>query len=103
MKKEIPVQQGRTYEIAVKTLGTSGEGVGRVAEFTVFVPGALPKERVLVAVDEVKKTYARGRIVKILEESPERVAPLCPIYDSSDSADSFRCPSGRFDPGIGLF
>ena len=82
MKKETPVQQGRTYEIAVKTLGTSGEGVGRVAEFTVFVPGALPKERVLVAVDEVKKTYARGRIVKILEESPERVAPLCPIYDS---------------------
>ena len=82
MKKEIPVQQGRTYEIAVKTLGTSGEGVGRVAEFTVFVPGALPKERVLVAVDEVKKTYARGRIVKILEESPARVAPLCPISDS---------------------
>ena len=62
MRKEIPVQQGEKYEITIKTLGASGEGVGRVADFTVFVPGALPGERVLVRIDEVKKTYARGKL-----------------------------------------
>ena len=82
MKKEIPVQQGKTYEITVRTLGTSGEGVGRVKDFTVFVPGALPGERVLACMEDVKKTYARGHLVEILEKSPERVEPLCPIYDS---------------------
>ena len=82
MKKGIPVQQGRRYEIDVKTLGTSGEGVGRSSNFTIFVPGALPGERTLVRIDEVKKTYARGKLLEILEKSPERVAPVCSIYDS---------------------
>ena len=81
MRKEIPVQQGEKYEITIKTLGASGEGVGRVADFTVFVPGALPGERVLVRIDEVKKTYARGKLVEILEKSPRRISPACPIYD----------------------
>ena len=81
MRKEIPVQQGEKYEITIKTLGASGEGVGRVADFTVFVPGALPGERVLVRIDEVKKTYARGKLVEILEKSPQRISPACPIYD----------------------
>ena len=81
MRKEIPVQQGEKYEITIKTLGASGEGVGRVADFTVFVPGALPGERVLVRIDEVKKTYARGKLVEILEKSPQRISSACPIYD----------------------
>ena len=81
MRKEIPVQQGEKYEITIKTLGASGEGVGRAADFTVFVPGALPGERVLVRIDEVKKTYARGKLVEILEKSPDRISPACPIYD----------------------
>ena len=82
MKKEIPVQQGKKYEITIRTLGTSGEGVGRAADFTVFVPDALPGERVLARIDEVKKTYARGKLVEVLEKSPERTEPPCPIYDS---------------------
>ena len=81
MRKEIPVQQGEKYEITIKTLGASGEGVGRAADFTVFVLGALPGERVLVRIDEVKKTYARGKLVEILEKSPQRISPACPIYD----------------------
>ena len=82
MKKEIPVQQGKKYEITIQTLGTSGEGVGRAADFTVFVPDALPGERVLARIDEVKKTYARGKLVEVLEKSSERTEPPCPIYDS---------------------
>ena len=77
----IPVRRGQSYEIRIERLGTSGEGVGRYENFTVFVPQALPNERVLTVIDEVKKTYARGRIQKILQESPARVTPRCEIYD----------------------
>ena len=77
----IPVRRGQVYEIRIERLGTSGEGVGRYENFTVFVPQALPNERVLTVIEEVKKTYARGRIQKILQESPARVTPLCEIYD----------------------
>ena len=77
----IPVRRGQSCEIHIERLGTSGEGVGRYENFTVFVPNALPNERVLAVIEEVKKTYARGRIRKILHESPARVSPRCEIYD----------------------
>ena len=52
----IPVRRGQSYEIRIERLGTSGEGVGRYENFTVFVPNALQGERVLAVIEEVKKT-----------------------------------------------
>ena len=80
MKHQVPVEKGKTYELQIHTLGTSGEGVGRKDDFTVFVPGALPGETVRAAIDDVKKSYARGHVVEILKASRDRVAPPCPIY-----------------------
>lgn len=81
MKHKVPVEKGKSYEIEIKTLGTSGEGVGRYQDFTVFVPYALPGELVKTCIDEVKKTYAKGSLQKILRKSTDRVAPICSIYD----------------------
>ena len=80
MKGKIPVQQGQIYEIEINTLGTSGEGVGRYEDFTVFVPYALPGEKVKARITEVKKTYATGKLLEILRQSGDRVEPACPIY-----------------------
>lgn len=81
MKKEVPVQRGKKYEIDIDALGTGGEGVGRVDDFTVFIPGTLPGERVIACIDEVKKTYARGSMARILQTSPDRQKPRCMIYE----------------------
>jgi 23S rRNA (uracil1939-C5)-methyltransferase len=82
LKKEIPVIQGKKYELVIERLGMSAEGVGRIQDFTVFVPSALPGERVETQIVEVKKNYARGKLTKILQPSSNRVAPLCAIYDT---------------------
>jgi len=63
---KIPVEAGKEYEIKIGSLGSSGEGVGRYNGFTVFVPGALPQEKVKVRILEVKKTYAAGKLLKVL-------------------------------------
>ena len=81
MSKKVPVEKGKAYEIVINTLGTSGEGVGRYDEFTVFVPYALPGETVETVIDEVKKTYAKGHVKKIIKKSADRVEPICGIYD----------------------
>ena len=81
MKHKVPVEKGQTYEIPIFSLGTSGEGVGRYDDFTVFVPNALPGETVRAVIDDVKKSYARGHVVKIVKASKDRVTPPCPIYD----------------------
>ena len=77
----IPVRKEETYELQIDRLGTSGEGVGRYENFTVFVPNALPGETVSVVIEEVKSSYARGRIKQILHESVDRVAPRCELYE----------------------
>lgn len=80
MKQKVPVEKGQTYEIPIFSLGTSGEGVGRYHDFTVFIPNALPGETIRAAIDDVKKSYARAHVVEILKQSRDRVAPVCPIY-----------------------
>jgi 23S rRNA (uracil1939-C5)-methyltransferase len=52
-----------------------------VSGFTLFVPGALPGERALVRVEHLKKQYGYAKLLKVLQASPDRVAPPCGIYD----------------------
>lgn len=77
---KIPVEAGKEYEIRINSLGSSGEGVGRAEGFTVFVAGALPGELARVKITEVKKSYAAGRLLKVLQASPDRVLSKCPVY-----------------------
>lgn len=81
MGQENPVHVGQVYEMEVERLGSSGEGVGRIEGVTVFVPGALPKERVLITIVDVKKKYAIGEVRERLTDSLDRVVPRCPIYE----------------------
>ena len=76
-----PVKAGEIYEVAIQSLGTNGEGVGRHDDFTVFVPGALPGEQVRVRIEEVKKSYAAGKLMEILHPCSDRTEPVCPIYE----------------------
>jgi tRNA/tmRNA/rRNA uracil-C5-methylase (TrmA/RlmC/RlmD family) len=54
--------------------GAGGAGGGRV----VFVRHALPGERVVAEVTEVRPGYLRADAVRIVEASPDRVEPPCP-------------------------
>lgn len=82
MKRECPVTLHQQYEIAIRSLGHSGEGVGSKDDFTVFVPGALVGEVVLAKITLVKKNYAVGSLVRVIAPSEERVEPICPIYEA---------------------
>lgn len=70
---------GETHTIQIRSLGAHGEGVGDVNGFTLFVEGALPGEKVEVELTTVKKTYGVGRLLRVIESSPDRVEPVCPL------------------------
>ena len=57
-----------------------GEGLGRLEGKIVFVPFTLPGESVEIEIKEERKTYSRGRLVRVLEPSPDRVTPPCPVF-----------------------
>ncbi|MDR2006062.1 MAG: 23S rRNA (uracil(1939)-C(5))-methyltransferase RlmD [Acidaminococcales bacterium] len=75
-----PCQPGEEHSVAITGIGGDGEGIGRIAGFTVFVPGALPGEIVQARIRFVKKTYAAGALVSVIKASPERVSPACPLF-----------------------
>lgn len=66
--------------IQITALSLQGEGVGRLEGKIVFVPFTLPGESVEIEIKEDRKTYSRGRLVRVLEPSPDRVTPPCPIF-----------------------
>ncbi|MCL4517232.1 MAG: 23S rRNA (uracil(1939)-C(5))-methyltransferase RlmD [Firmicutes bacterium] len=74
------MRKGETVELELTGLTHSGEGVGRREGFAVFVPGALPGERVKARVTGVKKNYATALLDTILQPSPERQEPVCPVF-----------------------
>lgn len=66
-------------DLRIDGVAVGGDGVGRDAGGrVVFVPGALPGERVRVRVTEAKRRFARGELVAVDEPSPDRVEPRCP-------------------------
>lgn len=75
----IPVEKNKIYEMTIDALGSNGEGIGRMDGFTVFVEGALPGEKIKVLIVKVKKSYGYGKLMEILEVSPARREPVCPV------------------------
>lgn len=80
MKKNIPVEKNKEYNLNIIRTGFEGEGVSKIEDFTVFIPGALEGENALTRIVKVNKNFAFGKIVKLNKESENRVDPVCPIY-----------------------
>ena len=77
----LPVSKNDEVEIDIIGMNHDGEGVGRAEGYTLFVPGALPGEKVRVKVLKTKKQYGYAKLLDIVEQSPDRIAAPCPIYD----------------------
>lgn len=73
------VERGARLGLEVTSLGSHGEGVGRVEGLAVFVPGALPGERVEVRVRERRERFARAELLAVERPSPDRRAPACAV------------------------
>ena len=75
-----PVGLEEIYELFINNYSHQGEGIGRINNFTIFVPGAILGERVRVKISEIKKNFARSRLKEVISSSPHRIKPLCPVY-----------------------
>ena len=70
----------KTYEITLEKHLYGGETMGRLPEpdnRAVFVPYALPGERVRIRLFFQKKGFARAELLEVLEASLERITPKC--------------------------
>ncbi len=66
--------------LSIHDLGSSGEGVGSLNHYKIFVRGALPNEEVRVQLTECHKTYAHAKLLEITKPSKDRIDPSCPYF-----------------------
>ncbi|WP_173427712.1 23S rRNA (uracil(1939)-C(5))-methyltransferase RlmD [Aneurinibacillus tyrosinisolvens] len=80
VRLDLPVEKNQTLELTIEDLSHEGNGVGRYEGYTLFVPGALPGEKVSVKATRLTKKYGYARLLDIVETSADRREPPCPIY-----------------------
>ncbi|WP_276950213.1 23S rRNA (uracil(1939)-C(5))-methyltransferase RlmD [Acetatifactor muris] len=70
-------EKNEIVTVTIEDIGNEGEGIGRVNGFTLFVKDAVVGDTVEARIVKNKKTYAYGRLEKVLVPSPFRVEPKC--------------------------
>lgn len=78
---------GDIIEGKVTDFGNTGEGIIKIGAFPVFVPYAIKGETVRAKLNFVKKDYAFGDLIEVLNASESRVKPRCPYYEKCGGCD----------------
>jgi len=76
----VSLKIGDPITLTIHDLAFGGEGVGRIDEFVVFVPFVITGETVTAVITEVKKNFARAKLVRVVTPAPERIAPECRYF-----------------------
>ena len=66
-------------QVKIEDMGDTGEGIGKTDGFTWFVKDAVIGDEVEAKVMKTKKSYGYARLEKIVNASPNRVTPPCPV------------------------
>lgn len=77
---ENQVKKNVEYVVDIIDYGMEGEGIAKIDNFTVFVPGAMKGEKVKVLIVKVLSSYAYGKMVEIIQKSTHRIEEDCDTY-----------------------
>ncbi|MBA2368838.1 MAG: class I SAM-dependent RNA methyltransferase [Candidatus Protochlamydia sp.] len=67
-------------EGTIQTIAFGGEGILRHLGLVVFIPFTAPGDQITCRVIEIKKNFAKGEIVKVIQPASGRATPLCPYF-----------------------
>ena len=74
------VEKNKEYIVEIIDNGFEGEGIAKINDFTIFIPGAIKGEKVKILIVKVLSSYAFGKILEILEKSENRIESDCKTY-----------------------
>ena len=74
------IQKNQEYIVEIIDNGYEGEGIAKIDNFTIFVPGAIKGEKIKILIVKVLSSHAFGKIIEILNESETRQDSDCLTY-----------------------
>lgn len=67
--------------VKILRLNNEGDGIGTIFDKIIFVDNALINEEVKVRITEEHKNYLKGKNIKIIKKSNDRVKTKCPYFN----------------------
>ncbi len=83
----IPVSKGQKLEVEISDLAYGGDSIAKYKDFTIFIPYGVPQSRLIIRITEVKNNFARGDILKIINQSPFYKSPECKFFGLCGGCD----------------
>ena len=74
------MQKNEEFIVDIIDNGYQGEGIAKIDNFAIFIPGALKGEKVKIVIVKVLKSHAFGKVLEILKKSDYRVEVDCKTY-----------------------
>ena len=72
--------KNQILDVEITDISDSGEGIGKVDGYTLFVKDALIGDKVKARLTKVKKNYSFARLEEIITPSKDRVTPPCKYH-----------------------
>ena len=74
------IQKNDHYEIEITGVTSEGNGVGHIGDYAVFVPDTARGERCLIKLVQNRSSYGFGKLLQVIEPSPNRIDADCDAY-----------------------
>lgn len=75
-----PFGYHQEIELHIESLTNLGIGLGRMDDWVVMVPFALPGEHIRARVFRNRSNYSEADLIEVMEASPDRAEPFCKLY-----------------------
>ena len=86
IKNASKLKKSDIIEVEIIDYVFGGKGIAKINldnndnKFVVFVDSTYPGDKVLTEIKKVKKNYAEGKLVEVIEKSQYRVEAVCEHY-----------------------
>lgn len=92
---QIPWKKNDEIILEILDMGSEGEGIGRADGYALFVKGALPGEIIRARIMKLRKTFGYACMMEIIQPSPDRVEPVCPVAKQCGGCQLQHCSYDR--------
>lgn len=81
------IEKNKEYVIEIIDNGYEGEGIAKIDDFTVFIPGVIRGETCKVLIVKVNKSFAYGKVLEIISKAESRKKVDCTTYKRCGGCD----------------
>ena len=81
-----PVKEGETYDVEILEVGSKGDGIAKIQNFVIFVPGTQKGQKVKIRITQVRSSSAVAEVVS--EGSGEEKVVLEGASEETEETES---------------